>query len=82
MNTHTGKTTENKTQSAANSLSRLQSNDISGFRLIDNRPEAITQRKLQDSINNSPQVNQLKAYLSKSGEGDLLSKLFNFYHKK
>ena len=62
MNTHEDKTQENKSQAVANSLPQLQSNGESTFQYVDNRPEAITQRKLQESINNSPRVQQLKSY--------------------
>jgi hypothetical protein len=64
MNTHADKAQENKSQAVANSLPKLQSNGNgeSTFQFVDNRPEAIAQRKLQESINNSPRVKQLKAY--------------------
>jgi hypothetical protein len=60
MNTYTDKTQENKSQAVANSSPKLQSNGESSFQFVDNRPEAIAQRKLQEVINNSPQVKQLR----------------------
>lgn len=48
MNTHAEKTYENKRQVVANSSTKLQ--------------ESIAQRKLQEAINNSPHLQQLKAY--------------------
>lgn len=62
MNTHADKTQENKSQAVAKNLPKLQSNDESAFQFLDNRTEAIVQRKLQEAINNSPRVKQLKAY--------------------
>ena len=62
MNTHADKTPKNKSQAVANSLPKLQSNGENTFQFVDNRPEAMTQRKLQEAIINSPKVQQLKAY--------------------
>lgn len=62
MNTHQDKTQENINQAVANSLPKLQSNSESAFQFEDNRPEAIAQRKLQEAINNSSRVQQLRAY--------------------
>lgn len=57
MNTHADKTQENKSQSFANAVSPKRSGK-STFQFVDNRPEAIAQRKLQEMANNSPQVKQ------------------------
>ena len=62
MNTHAGKTQENKSQSAANRVSQKQSGDASTFQFVDNRPEGIAQRKHQELANNSPQMKQLRAF--------------------
>jgi len=56
MNTHTDKTQDNKSKSVANEISKRQSGGESIFQFVDNRPEAIAQRKLQEMANNSPQV--------------------------
>jgi hypothetical protein len=61
MNTHADKTQENKSQAVANSLPKQQSNGEPAFHFVDNRPEAIAQKKLQEMANNSPQVKQLTA---------------------
>lgn len=61
MNTHADKTQENKSQAIGNSLPKLQGDSESTFQLVDNRPESIAQRKLQEGINNSPRVQQLQA---------------------
>jgi len=58
MNTHADKTQENKSQSVANAVSQKQSSAESTFQFVDNRPEAIAQRKLQEMANNSPQAKQ------------------------
>lgn len=62
MNTHADKKSENKSQAVANVLQKQQNDGSSTFQFEDNRPEAIAQRKLQEAINNSPSVQQLKAY--------------------
>lgn len=61
MNTHVDKTQENKSPSASENESGMLSGGKSTFQLVDNRPEAIAQRKLQAAINNSPKVQQMKA---------------------
>lgn len=62
MNTHADKTQENKSQSVSNGKSHMQSGGESTFQFVDNRPEAIAQRKLQEMANNSPQISQLRAF--------------------
>jgi hypothetical protein len=58
MNTHAAKKQENKSQSVGNKNIQKQSGGESTFLFVDNRPEAIAQRKLQAIANNSPQVKQ------------------------
>ena len=58
MNTHADKTQETKSQSVANEISQKQSGEESTFQFVDNRPEAVMQRKLQEMANNSPQAKQ------------------------
>jgi|GEM_PF-5382157 len=60
MNTHAEKTSENKSQSAASSLSKFQ-NTGAAFQFVDNRPDAVAQRKLREALTNSARVKQLKA---------------------
>lgn len=60
MNTHAEKKTENKNKAVAGSL--LKSNGEPAVQFMDQRPEAIAQRKLQEAINHSPRAMQLKAY--------------------
>lgn len=62
MNTHADKTQENKGRAVANSLPKQQSNGEPAFHFVDNRPETIAQKKLQEMANNSPQVKQLTAF--------------------
>jgi hypothetical protein len=62
MNTHVDKTQENKSQAVTNAISQKQIGGESTFQFVDNRPETIAQRKLQEMANNSPQVSQLKAF--------------------
>lgn len=60
MNTHADKTTESKSSSVGNGLSLNQSGSPQKIQLLNNRPEALTQRKIQETINDSEQVNQLR----------------------
>ena len=62
MNTHADKIQENKSQSVSNETSQKQGGDKSTFQFVDNRPEAIAQRKLQEIANTSKQVSQLRAF--------------------
>jgi hypothetical protein len=78
MNTHADKTLENKSQTVANRLPKLQSKSVSTFQLVDNRPEAIAQRKLQEAISNSPRVQQLKAYHEMAENSPQVSQLRAF----
>lgn len=56
------KTKENKSRAVANSVTQKKSSGKQGFGFVDNRPEAVTQRKLQEMANNSQQINQLRAF--------------------
>ena len=58
MNTHADKTQKNKRQSVSNGESQMQRGSESTFQFVDNRPEAVAQRKLQEMTNNSPQAKQ------------------------
>lgn len=61
MKRYAGKKQGNNSQSVANNLSEQQSGDTPAFQFKDNRPGAIAQKKLQDTISNSPRIDQLKA---------------------
>jgi hypothetical protein len=58
MNTHVDKTQENQRQSVSAASSQLKNGCEPTFQFADNRLEAITQRKLQEVVNNSPQAKQ------------------------
>lgn len=60
MHTHDNNTKENKSQSVSNGESLVESSGESTFQFVDNRPEAVAQRKLQEMANNSPHVSQLR----------------------
>lgn len=62
MNTHADKTPNNKSQSVAQEVSQKRSSSESTFKFVDNRPEAIAQRKLQEMANNSLQTMQLRSF--------------------
>jgi len=61
MNTHTHKTTETKSNAAANSITVQRSAGKKIFQSEDSRPELAAQRQMQEAANNSKQVKQLKA---------------------
>jgi hypothetical protein len=62
MNELVQKSQENKNQAGTPKISQIQREGDSSSQFVDNRPEADTQRKLQDQANNSLQVSQLKAF--------------------
>lgn len=62
MNIHADKTLESKSQAHSNSLLKLQGNAEPALQFLGDRPEAITQLKLQEAISNSSRVQQLKTY--------------------
>lgn len=62
MNNHADKTQENKSRSVANEASQKLSSCESAFQFVDNRPEAIALRKLQEMANNSHQARRLRAF--------------------
>ncbi|MGY0035727.1 eCIS core domain-containing protein [Pedobacter sp. NJ-S-72] len=61
MSTQADVIKKDKPQTAANSFSKQQSNNVPTSQFVDDRPEAIAQRKLQEDIDKSPRVKQLKA---------------------
>jgi hypothetical protein len=54
----------------ANAVSQKSSGE-STFQFVDNRPEAIAQRKLQEMANNSPRMAQLKAFQEMANNNQL-----------
>ncbi|MEX2565437.1 MAG: hypothetical protein WD431_05810 [Cyclobacteriaceae bacterium] len=62
MNTHSDKTQRNKSQSNANGGSRKQHSGEATFQFMNNRPEAIAQRKLHELANNSLRAMQLSTF--------------------
>ncbi len=64
VNTYADKTQQNKSVAIANVAVQKRSSGKAAHTFVDNRPKAIAQRKSQEAINNSPRVQQLKAYRS------------------
>ena len=58
MNNHADKTQEIKSQSVSAASPRMQNSGGSTFHFVDNRPEAVAQRKLQEMANSSSQAKQ------------------------
>jgi hypothetical protein len=68
MNTHASKAQENKSQSISTGESQVKSSAESTFQFIDNRPEAVAQKRLQAMLNNSPRAMQAKAHQKMANE--------------
>ena len=62
MNTYTTKTLENTNQSITNGKSQMQNGGESTFQFVDERPEAVAQKKLQGLTDNSLQISRLKSF--------------------
>ncbi|MEX2569055.1 MAG: hypothetical protein WD431_24140 [Cyclobacteriaceae bacterium] len=62
MNLHADKSSENKSQAHVNGPTKPQTNVKSIFQFVDNRPEAISQRKLQEMANNSHQAKKVAQF--------------------
>lgn len=60
MHTHAHKTQKNKGQSVANAIPQKQSGSTSALQFVDNRPEAVAQRKSLEIMNNKLGVGKLK----------------------
>lgn len=60
--THADKTNSPENRSIADSLIRGKEGSEPVFMPLDNRPEAVAQRKLQEMADNSPNVQQLRSY--------------------
>lgn len=58
MNTRADRVLENKNTSIAGAISQRQGGGKTASRFLDNRPEAGSQRSLQDMANNGPQAGQ------------------------
>lgn len=69
MNTYADQKTEKKSPLTANNFSQKKEDDRSSFQFVDNRPQTVAQRKLQDLANNSPKVKQMKAYQEAANNG-------------
>ncbi len=64
MKSHADKIQKQKNQSTTGTVTQRQSAVESTFQFIDNRPEAVAQRKLQEMIGSSPKVSQLQSLQS------------------
>ncbi len=62
MYTKADKTAVNKSQAVANTPVQMQAEQQGSDLFSDNRAESVVQRKLQEAINSSPRVQQLKSY--------------------
>ena len=62
MENYADKRQENQSQSLANAETQKQGGGDATFQFVDNSPEGIAQRKLQEMADNSPEAMQLKAF--------------------
>ena len=62
MKTHVEKTQKNKNQSVANAVSQKQGGGKPTVQFVDNRPEAVKMRQLQEMANSSPRIMQLMSF--------------------
>jgi hypothetical protein len=76
MNTYSQKTSKNTDNSHLNKHSQKKNNEESAFQFVDNRPEAIAQRKLQNGINN--QVTQRQVVIQRALDQDELDMWVDF----
>ena len=74
MNTYADKRREDKSQSVANAVSQKSNGNGATFKFVDNRPEAVAQRKLQDGVmlplasHNSKHMSTLELSLCRDSE--------------
>ncbi len=61
MNTHEGKSSDNKSKAAANNLTPKPEGILSAVDFADNRPVTLVQKKLQENVNDGAALKQLKA---------------------
>lgn len=61
---------ENQSRAVANTAAQKKSNVKQGFGFVDNRPEVVAQRKLQEMTNKSPQATLISSLLQRN-KGDL-----------
>ncbi len=67
MYEYAGTTKENKSRVFANSVARKNKSNVKqAFGFIDNRPEAVAQRKLQEVVNNNPRLVQFRTFQEKA----------------
>lgn len=74
MKTHADKKNESECRAAVNKTTTEKNNSKPTFQFADNRPEAISQRKLKEAINNSPQVQQQNAHKEEAEKSTQLMK--------
>jgi hypothetical protein len=59
---------ENLIHAVANSVAQKKNNGQQGFGFVDNRPEAVVQHKIQESVNHNLNVKQLEVIQRASGD--------------
>ena len=78
MKTQADSIQENKSQSSSHGKFQSQGGGESTFQFVDNRSEAIVQRKLQEIANNSPHAIQLRAFRDMANNSPQAKKIAQF----
>ena len=81
MSSHNDNIHIKKTQAALSSDSQNQIGKDQSASFLDNRPETIFQRKLQENANNSSQVSQLSSFQNLSNTSQQSSKIIQLQAK-
>lgn len=75
MHSPADKTQENKSQSVANGETQMQDSGAATFQFIDNRPEVVAQRKLQEVANNGTLAKRAAQLQSSANQRSSLQQL-------
>lgn len=75
MNTHADKSTEKNSNAFANRMDVQQAVEQEVLQIEDNRSEAVAQRTIQETANNSEQVKQLKALQEMANSSEQVKQL-------
>lgn len=74
MSTRADKTQEKKSKSAANAVAQRNKSSNSTFQFVDNRPDAIVQKKLRETAVGGLRATQLSALPNKSPKRDTIQR--------
>jgi len=81
MNIHANKPTENQSKAIANECTQKENDSEAKIALTDNRAETIAQKKMQEFVNNSPKVTQMRAFQEIANNCYGVTQLKNIYNQ-